>query len=40
MNKKIVLSFLLSLLSIFIFAIGANAIDINAITDSNTSHIE
>ena len=40
MKKKIVLSFLLSFLSVFIFIIGVNAIDINTAVDPNTSHIE
>lgn len=40
MKRKILLSILFSLISIFIFSISANAININAVVDPNTSHIE
>ena len=38
--KKIFYSILFSLISIIVLVIGANAVEINTITDLNTSHIE
>lgn len=40
MKKRIFLSILISLLSLFIFSVCGNAVQINAATDPNTSHIE